>query len=132
VRFASCCSPLPGEPIIGYITRGRGVTVHRIDCHNVKNFEDERLLSVSWEGVEDKPYPAKIKIKCLNKTGMLGKICTMLAELDVNIDSGSFESKVDGTSVLEFTVEVKDLDQLYSALARVKALKAVKEALRVS
>jgi GTP pyrophosphokinase len=132
VRFASCCNPLPGEPIIGYITRGRGVTVHRIDCHNVKNFEDERLISVNWEGVEDKPYPARIRIKCLNKTGMLGKICTMLAEQDVNIDSGNFESKVDGTSVLEFTVEVKDLDQLYRALSKVKALKAVQEALRVS
>jgi len=132
VRFASCCTPLPGEPIIGYITRGRGVTVHRIDCHNVKNFEDERLIQVSWEGTEEKPYPAKIKIKCLNKPGMLGKICTMLAELDVNIDSGSFESKVDGTSVLDFTVEVKSLDQLYAALAKVKELKAVQEALRVS
>ena len=132
VRFASCCNPLPGEPIVGYITRGRGVTVHRIDCHNVKNFEDERLLQVSWEGVEEKPYPAKIKIKCLNKAGMLGKICTMLAEQQVNIDSGSFESKVDGTSTLAFTVEVKDLNQLYSALAEVKKLKAVQEALRVS
>ena len=132
VRFASCCNPLPGEPIVGYITRGRGVTVHRIDCHNVKNFEDERLIQVSWEGVEEKPYPAKIKIKCLNKPGMLGKICDMLAELDVNIDSGSFESKVDGTSILDFTVEVTDLNQLYSALAKVKALKAVQEALRVS
>ncbi|MDC0335608.1 bifunctional (p)ppGpp synthetase/guanosine-3',5'-bis(diphosphate) 3'-pyrophosphohydrolase [Pseudodesulfovibrio sp.] len=132
VRFASCCTPLPGEPIVGYITRGRGVTVHRIDCHNVKNFEDERLLQVNWEGVEDKPYPAKIRIKCLNKTGMLGKICTMLAELEVNIDSGSFESRVDGTSILEFTVEVRDLGQLHHALAQVKALKAVKEALRVS
>ncbi|AMK12071.1 MAG: bifunctional (p)ppGpp synthetase/guanosine-3',5'-bis(diphosphate) 3'-pyrophosphohydrolase [Pseudodesulfovibrio sp.] len=132
VRFASCCNPLPGEPILGYITRGRGVTVHRIDCPNISNFEDERLLQVSWEGVEEKPYPAKIKIKCLNKAGMLGKICTMLADLDVNIDSGNFESKVDGTSILNFTVEVKDLDQLYSALAEVKKLKAVKEALRVS
>jgi GTP pyrophosphokinase len=132
VRFASCCNPLPGEPIVGYITRGRGATVHRTDCHNVKNFEPERLLTVSWDGVEDKPYPAKIKIKCLNKRGMLGKICSMLADLDVNIDSGSFESTVDGTSILEFTVEVTDLDQLYSALAKVKALKAVKEALRVS
>ena len=132
VRFASCCTPLPGDPIVGYITRGRGVTVHRVDCHNVKNFEDERLIQVSWEGTEEKPYPSKIKIKCLNKPGMLGKICTMLAELDVNIDSGSFESKVDGTSVLDFTVEVKSLDQLYAALAKVKALKAVQEALRVS
>ena len=132
VRFASCCNPLPGEPIVGYITRGRGVTVHRIDCHNVKNFEDERLLQVSWEGVEEKPYPAKIKVKCLNKPGMLGKICTMLADQHVNIDSGSFESKVDGTSTLAFTVEVTDLNQLYSALAEVKKLKAVQEALRVS
>jgi len=132
VRFASCCTPLPGEPIVGYITRGRGVTVHRIDCHNVKNFEDERLLQVTWEGAEEKPYPAKIKIKCLNKPGMLGRISTMLFEADVNIDSGRFESMVDGTSELEFTVEVKDLNQLYSALSKVKALKEVKEALRVS
>ena len=132
VRFASCCTPLPGEPIVGYITRGRGVTVHRIDCHNVKSFEDERLLQVNWEGVEEKPYPAKIKIKCLNKPGMLGKICSMLAEQEVNIDSGSFESKVDGTSTLAFTVEVKNLNQLYSALAEVKKLQAVQEALRVS
>ncbi|NDV18747.1 RelA/SpoT family protein [Pseudodesulfovibrio sp. JC047] len=132
VRFASCCTPLPGEPIIGYITRGRGVTVHRIDCHNVKNFEDERLIQVTWEGVEEKPYPAKIKVKCLNKPGMLGKICSILAEMEVNIDSGSFESNVDGTSKLHFTVEVKDLNQLYSALAHVKKLKAVQEALRVS
>ena len=132
VRFASCCTPLPGEPILGYITRGRGVTVHRIDCHNVRNLEDERLLQVSWEGVEDKPYPAKIRIKCLNKTGMLGKICTMLADLEVNIDSGNFESRVDGTSILEFTVEVTDLDQLHDTLRQIKALKAVKEALRVS
>jgi len=132
VRFASCCNPLPGEPIIGYITRGRGVTVHRTDCHNVKNFEDERLLPVTWEGAEEKPYPAKIKIKSLNKPGMLGRICTMLYEADVNIDSGKFESMIDGTSELEFTVEVKDLNQLYAALAKVKALKEVKEALRVS
>jgi len=108
------------------------VTVHRIDCHNVKNFEDERLLQVTWEGAEEKPYPAKIKIKCLNKPGMLGRISTMLFEADVNIDSGRFESMVDGTSELEFTVEVKDLNQLYSALSKVKALKEVKEALRVS
>ncbi|QGY41505.1 RelA/SpoT family protein [Pseudodesulfovibrio cashew] len=132
VRFASCCTPLPGEPIIGYITRGRGVTIHRTDCHNVKNFEDERLIQVSWEGAEEKPYPAKIRIKCLNEPGMLGKISTMLFEAGVNIDSGHFESMVDGSSELEFTVEVKDLNQLYAALAKVKALKAVKEALRVS
>lgn len=132
VRFAVCCNPLPGEPITGYITRGRGVTIHRVDCHNVKNFEPERLLPVSWEGEEDKSYPAKIRIKCRNQKGMLGQVCGMLSEADVNIDSGTFESLVDGTSQLELTVEVKDLTQLYSALSKVKNLEAVYEALRVS
>ncbi|GAB7023407.1 RelA/SpoT family protein [Salidesulfovibrio brasiliensis] len=132
VRFASCCNPLPGEPIVGYITRGRGVTVHRADCHNVKNFESERLLSVSWEGEEERSYPAKIRIRCLNKLGMLGSICNILAQAEVNIDSGTFQSNVDGTSDLNFTVDVKDLNQLYSALAKVKSLEAVKEATRVS
>ncbi|WP_147821776.1 RelA/SpoT family protein [Salidesulfovibrio onnuriiensis] len=132
VRFASCCNPLPGDPITGYITRGRGVTIHRVDCHNVKNFEPERLLAVSWEGEEERSYPAKIRIKCHNRLGMLGKICTLLSEAAVNIDSGTFSSQVDGTSLLEFTVEVKDLNQLYSALGKVKNLNAVIEALRVS
>ncbi len=132
VRFASCCNPLPGEPIIGYITKGRGVTIHTTDCHNVANFESQRLLSVSWEGGEDKPYPAKVKIKCKNEKGMLGKICTLFSEEDVNIDSGTFESNVDGNSRLEFVVEVRDLNQLYSVLSKVKALESVFEAIRVS
>ncbi len=132
VRFAVCCNPLPGDPIVGYITRGRGVTIHRVDCHNVKNFEPERLLPVSWEGEEERSYPAKVRIKCRDQKGMLGKICIMLGEADVNIASGTFNSMVDGTSQLEFTVEVKDLAQLYSALAKVKNLDSVYEALRVS
>lgn len=131
VRFASCCSPIPGEPILGYITRGRGVTVHRTDCVNIKNFEQERLLNITWEGQEDKPYPAGIRIACVNEKGMLAKICSILNEADINIDSGTFTSNVDGNSLLEFTVEVKDLNQLYEALAKVKAVKQVKEAVRV-
>ena len=133
VRFASCCNPLPGEPIVGYITRGRGVTIHTTTCPNVKGFESERLLSVSWDGKqEDTPYPARVRIKCTNRKGVLGQVAVMLAEDNINIDSGTFESSVDGTSVLEFTVEVTSLDQLYHALARLKNLDVVNEAVRVS
>ncbi|MES9994872.1 RelA/SpoT family protein [Desulfovibrio aminophilus] len=133
VRFASCCNPLPGEPIVGYITRGRGVTIHTTTCPNVKSFESERLLSVSWDGKqEDTPYPARVRIKCTNRKGVLGQVAVMLAEDNINIDSGTFESSVDGTSVLEFTVEVTSLDQLYHALARLKNLDVVNEAVRVS
>ncbi|MGE4504469.1 MAG: bifunctional (p)ppGpp synthetase/guanosine-3',5'-bis(diphosphate) 3'-pyrophosphohydrolase [Desulfovibrionaceae bacterium] len=132
VHFASCCNPLPGEPIVGYITRGRGVTVHRTDCVNIKNFEPERLLNITWEGQEDHPYPADIRIICANERGMLAKISTMLNEEGINIDSGHFASNVDGNSQLDFTVEVKDLNQLYNALAKVKSIRQVREAVRMS
>ena len=132
IRFASCCNPLPGEPIIGYITRGRGVTIHTASCPNLKTFEAERILSVTWDGSKDQPYPAKIRIRCRNVTGLLGRICAMLGEADVNIDSGSFQSNVDGFSVIELTVQVRDLNQLYAALAKVKHIPDVTEAVRVS
>ena len=132
VRFANCCNPLPGEPITGYITRGRGVTIHTASCPHLDRFEPERLLAVSWEGEEDKPYPAKIRITCRNHKGLLGTICTTLSKQDVNIDSGTFNSSVDGSSLLEFTVEVRDLNQLYAALSKVKAIDEVSEAIRLS
>ncbi len=131
LHLASCCNPLPGDLIVGYVTRGRGLTVHRSDCQNVRNFEPERILSVSWEGQEEKPYPVKIRIVCLNEKGMLGKICDLIGEMDVNIDSGTFVSNVDGNSQLDFIVEVKDSTQLYAVLKKLKAVRSVREALRV-
>lgn len=132
VRFASCCNPLPGEPIVGYITRGRGVTIHASDCTNIKGFEPERLVSVSWDGVEDKPYPAKIRIVCRNFKGALAQVTALLTSDNVNIDSGSFQSNVDGNAVMEFTVEVTNLKQLYDVLGKIRHVESVTEAVRVS
>jgi len=131
-RFASCCNPLPGEPIVGYVTRGRGVTVHSLDCPNIKNFETDRIISVSWEGVEDKPYPSKIRIVCRDFKGALTQVTSILTSEDVNILSGSFQSNVDGNAVMEFTVEVKDLQQLYGVLDKIRLVESVTEAVRVS
>ncbi len=132
VRFAKCCNPLPGDPIIGYISRGRGVMVHTPDCPNVNNMEPERLLAISWDGQEDKPYPAKIRIQCNNVKGMLASISGLLAEENVNIDSGSFRSNVDGKTEMLFTVEVKDAGNLYRIIDRIKRLQDVIEAVRVT
>jgi GTP pyrophosphokinase len=132
VRFASCCNPLPGEPIIGYISRGRGVTIHAADCANLKELESERLISVAWDGVEDKPYPAKIRITCRNFKGALAQVTALLTHDDVNIDSGSFQSNVDGNAVMEFTVEVTNLTQLYGVLDKIRNVESVTEAIRVS
>jgi len=132
VRFASCCNPLPGEPIIGYISRGRGVTIHAADCTNIKELEPERLVSVAWDGVEDKPYPAKIRVVSRNFKGALSQVTALLTSDDVNIDSGTFQSNVDGNAVMEFTVEVTNLTQLYGVLDKIRNVESVTEAVRVS
>ncbi|MBI5519871.1 MAG: bifunctional (p)ppGpp synthetase/guanosine-3',5'-bis(diphosphate) 3'-pyrophosphohydrolase, partial [Desulfovibrio sp.] len=132
VRFASCCNPLPGEPIVGYISRGRGVTIHAADCTNLKELEAERLVSVTWDGVEDKPYPARIRITCRNFKGALARVTALLTDDDVNIDSGDFRSNVDGNAVMEFTVEVTNLTQLYGVLDKIRNVESVTEAIRVS
>ncbi|GAB1411210.1 bifunctional (p)ppGpp synthetase/guanosine-3',5'-bis(diphosphate) 3'-pyrophosphohydrolase [Desulfovibrionales bacterium] len=132
IRYAQCCNPLPGDPIIGYISRGLGVTVHTQDCPNVANMEVERLLDVSWGNQEEnaKVLPARIKVVCKNQRGMLGTISNLLAAEGVNIDSGQFTSSVDGLSELDFLVEVKTTSQLYGIIEKLRKLDAVQEVRR--
>jgi len=131
VSFAGCCTPLPGEPVIGYISRGRGVIVHTHDCPNLSHLEPERLLQVSWEGQEDKPYPAKITILAHNKKGVLSKISSILSDDGVNIDSGTFNSNVDGRTEIVLTVEVKDSSHLYRTIEHLQKLSEVIEVKRM-
>jgi GTP diphosphokinase / guanosine-3',5'-bis(diphosphate) 3'-diphosphatase len=131
VQFARCCNPVPGDAIVGYISRGRGVTVHTANCPNVMLFEPERLLNVSWEGEKEKSFPTSIKIICRNMTGVLSEIAGILAEEKVNIDSGSFRSSIDGTSEMVFTVEVFDTSHLYRAIDRLSSVDKVLEVSRL-
>jgi GTP pyrophosphokinase len=130
IRYAQCCNPLPGDPIIGYISRGLGVTVHTQDCPNVANMEVERLLDVSWGGEESKVLPARIKVVCKNQRGVLGMVSNLLAKEGINIDSGQFNSGVDGMSELDFVIEVKTSTQLYGIIEKLRALEAVQEVTR--
>jgi len=132
VRYAQCCNPLPGDSIVGYISRGRGVTIHTHDCPNVLGLEPERLLRVSWEGEEERPYPARMRILAKNVKGVLGKISLLLAEEGVNIDSGAIHSSVDGTTEILFTVEVTDASHLYRTMERISTVDAVIEVKRLA
>lgn len=129
-RYAQCCNPLPGDPIVGYISRGLGVTIHTQDCPNVANMEVDRLIDVSWSGNEQKVLPARIKVISKNQQGMLGQICTLLAKEGVNIDSGEFSSTVDGKSEMDFLIEVKTTTQLYAIIDKLRKLDAVHEVTR--
>ncbi len=130
-RYAQCCNPLPGDPIIGYISRGLGVTIHTQDCPNVANMEVDRLIDVSWSADEQpKVLPARIRVICRNQQGMLGQVCTLLGKEGVNIDSGGFTSTLDGKSEMDFLIEVKTTSQLYSIIEKLRKLDAVHEVTR--
>ncbi|MDR3176434.1 MAG: bifunctional (p)ppGpp synthetase/guanosine-3',5'-bis(diphosphate) 3'-pyrophosphohydrolase [Desulfovibrio sp.] len=133
VRFAKCCNPVPGDAIIGYISRGRGVAVHTADCPTISQMEPERLLSVYWEGGDEaQPFPARIRILCKNERGALARIAAVLEDARVNIDSGSFRSGIDGRTEIEMLIEVADIAQLLLTLDRLHKLDAVLEVSRMT
>lgn len=129
-QMARCCRPMPGDQIVGYITRGRGATIHRQDCPNILRKKDkERLLQVSWGKVE-RTYPIPIKVKAYDRQGLMGDISTLLDTENVNIADVSVN--VNRTLAdLHLVVEVKTLDQLSRILTRIESLPNVMEAQRV-
>ncbi len=132
VRFARCCNPIPGDHIIGYISRGRGITVHTSDCINVATMEPERLIPVYWEGQVGRPYPSRINIVADNQLGVLSAISSVLAKNKINIDSGQIRSQVDGKTLIDFTLEVTDVAQLYQTIDMIRKLPHVVEVIRSS
>ncbi|MDR3361875.1 MAG: bifunctional (p)ppGpp synthetase/guanosine-3',5'-bis(diphosphate) 3'-pyrophosphohydrolase [Desulfovibrio sp.] len=132
MRFAKCCNPVPGDAIIGYISRGMGISVHRADCPNVVNMEPERLISVHWSNEEQKPYEAGIFVIAKNEHGVLAEITQVLAKNEVNISGLTMDAKVDGRASLHFTVEVKNSTQLYELIEAIRALPFILEVVRDS
>jgi guanosine-3',5'-bis(diphosphate) 3'-pyrophosphohydrolase len=128
--MAKCCHPTPGDEIIGYITRGRGATIHRQDCPNVLRIKDrERLVKVSW-GENVRTYPVPIRIRAYDRQGLMTDIATLLSSESVNIvdvQSGMDKNQAD----LRLVIEVRDIAQLSRMLARIENLPNVLEAQRV-
>ncbi len=132
VHFARCCNPLPGDPIVGFISRGRGVIIHTAHCPHIQTLESERLISVNWSKGESKPFPAKIHIITRNAKGILAKIAAVFSEEDINIDSLSVYSLPDGKSDMEATVEVRDVAQLYQTMDKLRTVEGILEVTRAS
>ncbi len=132
IRFANCCQPVPGDPIVGYISRGKGIVVHTADCKNVQQFSSYRLINVSWDGVEESVYPASIKVVCRNEKGVLAEISHLLTDEDVNIQSGQFASNVEDKTEIALNIEVNDSAHLYRTLEKLTKLDSVVEASRTS
>ncbi len=124
-HLAQCCHPVPGDKIIGYVTRSRGVTIHRQDCYNVVHEEErERLIAVGW-GQTDSIYPVRILVEAWDRVGLVRDITTVVAEEKVNIAAVSFINHNDYTTSTYITLETRGLPQLSRLLAKIEGLRGV-------
>jgi guanosine-3',5'-bis(diphosphate) 3'-pyrophosphohydrolase len=130
-HLAQCCHPVPGDKIIGYITRSRGVTIHRQDCQSVQH-EDEkdRLVPVEW-GQTDALYPVNIQVEAWDRVGLMRDITVIVAEEKVNITSMATRNQSDRTTLMEFTMETQGLAQLSRLLKKIESVKGVNRIVRI-
>ncbi len=130
-HLGQCCHPVPGDGIIGYVTRNRGVTIHRKDCYNViHEDEKERLVPAEW-GDTDSLYPASIEVEAWDRVGLMRDITTVVAEEKVNIVSVNIVSHDDHSTSMFFTLETRGLAQLSRLLKKIEAVKGVLSATRI-
>jgi GTP pyrophosphokinase len=128
---ANCCRPVPGDPIVGYTTRGRGVVYHRTDCVNVVNLPDpERLVPVSWGAEAHETHPVPVRMIALDRVGLLKDVSTLLSDERVNILSVLTQTHDDRTVTLLLTVEVESVNQLSRMMHRLESLRDVVEVRR--
>jgi guanosine-3',5'-bis(diphosphate) 3'-pyrophosphohydrolase len=130
-HLAQCCHPQPGDSIIGYITRSRGVTVHKTTCPNViHEKETARLVQVEW-GQAEATFPVKVQIEAWDRVGLIRDITTVVAEEKVNITSVSFGDKGDNTAYTLLSLEIKSLAQLSRLMEKIEGIRGVIAANRV-
>jgi len=132
VRFAKCCNPLPGEQIAGFITRGRGVSVHRADCPSLLSSGFERRIEVDWDKSAEEVHSVGLAVICANVKGMLAAISGTLSNHDINILQANVRTRVDNRAECKFVVEVRDTDHLLGAMAAVRKIKNVIDVQRSS
>jgi len=130
IRFALCCHPLPGERIIGFITRGRGVTVHTVGCPTVLESDPHRKIDVSWEENLLIPRPVKIEVTCVDQPGLLASISSAITSADANIARAQVRTYSSQRAVNTFEVMIKNSDHLKQVLQNISKVKGVYKAVR--
>ncbi len=135
IRYSQCCSPVPGDKIIGYITRGRGVSIHRQDCINIAAMhkdeqERARLIDVSWENNASTSYLSKIKIVCADRDGLVLEVANIVNDTKVSLRTLNARSTKEGLGIVEISVEVSNTEQLNVLIKKLGRLKDIVEVSR--
>ena len=133
VRFGNCCNPLPGDEIVGYITRGRGVSVHRVDCPNVTQLRHDvdRIIDVEWAINVNSSFEASVEIHANDTPGSLAEITSMLSSLNISLRSIAGKTHTEGKYVITMTFAVTNAEQLNVIMKKLKSLNSVNEVYRV-
>ncbi|MGI6632798.1 MAG: RelA/SpoT family protein [Bacillota bacterium] len=134
VRLAHCCNPVPGDSIIGYITRGRGVSVHRINCPSLRTYADkERFIEASWMDESESPlsYPVEIWVEGIDRPGLFADVTTAISGIGANILSAAAKRQPDGSATVTSVFETHNLRELEETLARIRQVKGISSVNRV-
>lgn len=135
IRLARCCNPVPGDLIVGYITRGRGVSVHRKDCRNVVQHglgEDERMIEVSWDVADKGSYHVHLEISAMDRAGLLNDVMTVLSDLKISADYVSARGTKNRMATIDLILEVNSLEQLELIMGKIRRIKDVYDVWRVT
>lgn len=131
VRFAKCCSPIPGDEIIGFVTRGRGVTIHRTDCVNIIHMDENdriRLIDAEWQSediAKDQLFTAEINVYANNRTGLLVDVSRLFTERKIDIASINVRTSKQGTATISITFDVHSSEELDQMIAKLRQVESV-------
>ncbi|MBW4689208.1 MAG: bifunctional (p)ppGpp synthetase/guanosine-3',5'-bis(diphosphate) 3'-pyrophosphohydrolase [Komarekiella atlantica HA4396-MV6] len=126
-HLAGCCTPIPGEPIIGVVTRGRGISIHRQGCHNLENVECERLVPVRWNSTAENSghphtYPVDIQIEALDRVGVLKDILSRLSDQGINVRHAQVKTAIGQPALMDLGIDIRDRSQLEQVFTQIKKM----------
>ena len=129
VTFPKCCYPIPGDPIIGFTSAGRGIVIHHQSCKNITEFKNhpEKWVSVEWEKNIDREFPTYIRMNAINQRGVLATVASTIADQEANILNVDIKDKDDRYTTLEFVIEVRDRQHLAHVMRRIRGLKHISQ-----
>jgi len=125
VRYAGCCNPVPGDKVVGFITRGRGVTIHTADCQNALNDDPHRKVEVEWDSTKEYSYPVRIRIYSEDKKGLLAEISSSISSNEANITNARVDTTGEKSAIGTFEVEIRDLNHLKKVFKGLQKIKGV-------
>lgn len=134
VRFSKCCNPVPGDDIIGFITRGRGVSIHRTDCPNIVYSSDseERLIDVAWDFQKKASYNAEIQVKAFDRAGLLADVASRVTDADIGLLSLNARTNKEKVVTLNMTLEINNIEQLKDLMRKLRKIKNITDVYRVT